>query len=179
MEDQVPFTAEGLPKFDALFDYPSRFAALASATQALAAAGARYQAQYAAAWWSSWLKHLTKQGGEALSNPFGFLDKGLQQANGALLELHHSDGFFESQRELVAAVSRFRNRHRDVAEAWQLLNQAPTQRDLDDVAASLYDLRREVRRLRRQVEASGKADMPEHAEPGRVMRTYPPEVANG
>jgi hypothetical protein len=164
-------TGEALPKFDAVFDYPQRIAALSSASQALAAAGARYQALYANAWWSSWFDHARDDGLGAITNVYGFVDEGLSQANKAVLELQNSDRFLACQRELVSSITRFRHRHRDVAEMWQLWSHAPTRRDVDEMAESLYELRREVRRLRRQVNKEGPV-----APAAKPLRQPEPEV---
>lgn len=150
-------TPETLPRLDSVFDYPYRLTALASAAQRLALADARCQTLYATAWWGSWTDYFSRHVGEALTDTYGFVDRGLEHVNRTLIELQHSARFLEAQRELVGSLTRFRQRHRSVMEVWQLWNQAPTQRDVDDLAESLHTLKREVRRLRRQVEAGAGA----------------------
>ncbi len=163
MDSDDPYGVDALPKLDAVFDYPQRLTALAGAARTLATAGARYQAQYATTWWSTWLDHAADRGVHAVVDVYGFLDSGLNKANRAILELQNSDPFLESQRELMGSLARFRNRHRELAEVWQTWNQAPTRRDVDEVAETLYELRREVRRLRRQVRQQPAAEAPEPA----------------
>lgn len=140
-----------LPKFDTVFDLHHRMLALAGTTQALAAHSVRHQALYARAWWTSWVEHSTTRGAEALSDPGKFVDSGLERANRAVLELQNSERFIDSQRQLVTAFTHFRTRHREVSESLQQLNHAPTTRDVDDLADSVHDLRRELRGLRRQL----------------------------
>lgn len=165
MDSDDPFGVDALPKFDAVFDFPRRLAALAGAAQGLATAGARYQSQYAAAWWSSWVDHSSTRSGDALLDLPGFLDAGFEQANRALLELQNSEPFLAAQRELVGSIARFRSRHRQVTEVVQAWNHTPTRRDLDEVTESLYDLRREVRRLRRRLAEAEAAPAPDVAPP--------------
>ena len=174
MDSDDPLGVDALPKLDALFDYHQRLTAFASATHHLTAAAARYQAQYATTWWSSWMDHAASRGIDALVDGYAFIDTGLDKANRALLDLQNSEPYLQSQRELVGSIARFRSRHREIAEVWQNWNQAPTRRDVDEVAETLYQLRREVRALRRQIKAQHP---PSHQS---TTRDYPaPEVANG
>lgn len=175
MDSDDPFGVDALPKFDAVFDFPQRLAALAGAAQTLVSAGARYQAHYAAAWWSSWMDHSSTRGANALLDPFGFVNAGFEQANRAILELQNSEAFLTCQRDLVGAIARFRTRHREVSEVVQSWNHAPTRRDLDEVAESLYDLRRQVRRLRRRLAEAEAA--PVTAAPAGAAPALPAERA--
>lgn len=144
------------PKLDAVFDYHEKMLALGAASQALASASARYQALTASTWWSTWMDYTRDNYGELMKDAFTFVDKGLAEANEAMLKLHHSDAFLATQRDFISNLTRFRQGQRDVAEIWQTWAYTPTQRDVDEMAETLYELRREVRRLRRQIAGADK-----------------------
>lgn len=168
---------DSMPRFDAVFDYHRKFSELAQASQALAFAGSRYQALGATTWWSAWMDFSRDNFSrdkvtDAAEDPFAFVDKGLTRANKAMLELHHSDDFLAAQRELMNSMTRFRMSHKNIAELWQVWNHAPRLSDMDDLSETLYELRREVRRLRRQV-----ARTPASSEEPRVAESSLKEVS--
>lgn len=168
MDSGDPLGVDASPKLDALFDYNRRLTALAGAAQILAAAATSYQAQYATTWWSSWMDHTATRGLDALLDVYAFVGTGLEKANRAMVDLQNSESYLESQRQLVGSIARFRTQHREIAEVWQTWNHAPTRRDVDEIAGTLYELRREVRKLRRQIQ---ELEQPRREEPVQDYRT--------
>ncbi len=140
------------PKFDSLFDYQHKVVELAASSQALATASAGYQMLNAATWWQSWMDYAAET--EGVASPVEYIDRGLARANDAIVQFQHSPEFQDAQRDLVKSFAEFRRRHKEVAEIWQEINHAPTQQDIDDLSETVYELRRELRRLRSELNAS-------------------------
>jgi len=81
------------------------------------------------------------------------LDAWLKAANAELLETQHRADFMDAQKRLMRASVVIRARQRDLAEAWGEAYQMPTRTEVDDMAKMFHELRREVRKLKREVAA--------------------------
>jgi hypothetical protein len=81
-------------------------------------------------------------------------------ANRELLALQRSDSFLRSQRELIRTSTELRLAQQELVEHFGKQYGFPTRTELDDVHRSLTEMRREMRRLRRQVADSNAAPKP-------------------
>ena len=141
------------PKFDTLFDYQDKFSDLATATSDMALAGSKYQMLNMSHFWSSWMDHSTKQVAEGISDFFTYMDEGFAKANQDMIELQNSEEFLAAQKSLVTSLAKFRHSQKEVAEVFQTWSFTPKQSDVEELTKTVYELRREVRRLRNQQNA--------------------------
>ncbi|MGI9366570.1 MAG: poly(R)-hydroxyalkanoic acid synthase subunit PhaE [Rhizobiaceae bacterium] len=81
------------------------------------------------------------------------LDAWLKAANDELLETQRTPEFMDAQRRLMRAGVEIKARQRDTAEAWSDSWQMPTRTEVDDLAKIVHELRREVRKLKRELAA--------------------------
>jgi hypothetical protein len=81
----------------------------------------------------------------------GALDAWLKAANAELLETQRSSEFMDAQRRLLRASVEIKARQREIAESWSEIYQMPTRTEVDDLAKIIHELRREVRKLKREV----------------------------
>lgn len=81
------------------------------------------------------------------------LDAWLKAANEELLETQRTPEFMDAQRRLMRAGVEIKARQRETAETWCDNWQMPTRTEVDDVAKIVHELRREVRKLKREVAA--------------------------
>ncbi|MFD0917396.1 poly(R)-hydroxyalkanoic acid synthase subunit PhaE [Pseudahrensia aquimaris] len=81
------------------------------------------------------------------------LDAWLAAANAELLETQRSKEFMEAQRGMLRASMEIKARQKDMAEAWSEAYQIPTRTEVDDLTKIVHELRREVRKLKREVSA--------------------------
>lgn len=79
------------------------------------------------------------------------LDAWLAAANAELLETQRSQRFMDAQRRMMRASVEIKARQRDVAEAWSETYQIPTRTEVDDLTKIVHELRREVRKLKRDL----------------------------
>ncbi len=93
--------------------------------------------------------------GKPLNSSREVLDEWIATANDALLEMHRSPEFLEAQRRMTRAAADYRIQERSIAEAFCEIHHIPTRTEMDEVQRTVYELRRELRALRRGTAASG------------------------
>lgn len=84
-------------------------------------------------------------------NVAGSLDAWVKTANEELMDTQASDEFMEAQRALIRAGNGLKQRQAKVAEAWSDAYQMPTRSEVDDLAKTVTELKREVRALKRKL----------------------------
>ena len=77
----------------------------------------------------------------------------LETANDELLKTQHSQIFMDAQKRLLRAQMTIKARQKDMAENWSAAFQMPTRTEVDDMAEMIYELRKEVRKLKREMAA--------------------------
>jgi hypothetical protein len=125
---------------------------------------AAYQAIVQAAW-----RRAVQRFIDALNDPKAppvksgreFLDLWIATANACLLEMHRSQEFLEAQRKMTRSATDYRLQEREIAEAFCAMHHIPTRTEMDEVQRAVYELRRELRALRRNDE-------------GKLARPAPP-----
>lgn len=105
------------------------------------------------AWTRAYQKYSENHSLEDLQsgNVKGALDAWLKFANDELLETQKSQNFMDAQRRLLRASMEVKARQRDMAEAWSEAYQMPTRTEVDDLTKIIHELRREVRKLKREI----------------------------
>ncbi len=73
-------------------------------------------------------------------------DQGLEQ-------VFRSAPYLEAQRNFVNAAMQYRLRERDIYETFAQLSHVPTRTEVDEAHRNIYELRREVRALKKQLKA--------------------------
>jgi hypothetical protein len=70
-------------------------------------------------------------------------------ANDTLTETHRTPEFLEAQRRLTRSSTECRLAEREIMEAYCEMHHIPTRTEVDELARSVYELRRELRALKR------------------------------
>ena len=76
-------------------------------------------------------------------------DLWIEVANDALIETHRTPEFLEAQRRLTRSSTECRLAEREIAEAYCEIHHIPTRTEVDELARTVYELRKEVRALKR------------------------------
>jgi len=84
----------------------------------------------------------------------------LEIANDELLRTQLSDDFLSAQRDLLRASIDFRARQHEFIEEFCEANAMPTRTEVDDLHRTVTELQREMRALRRELEARKTAPRP-------------------
>lgn len=81
------------------------------------------------------------------------LDLWIKISNDVLIEAHRSDEFLEAQRRMTRSATEYRLAEREVAEVFCELHHVPTRTEVDEVQRIVCELRREMRALKRELNA--------------------------
>ncbi len=85
------------------------------------------------------------------------LDGWLKAANEELLETQRTPAFMDAQRRMLRASMEIKARQRDIAESWSEVYQIPTRSEVDDLTKIVHELRRELRKVKRELAAVKEA----------------------
>jgi len=79
------------------------------------------------------------------------LNAWLSAANAELLNVQRSPDYLDAQKRMIRASTEIKARQKEVAESWSEHWQMPTRTELDDLTKTVHELRREVRKLKREL----------------------------
>jgi len=97
-------------------------------------------------------------GGEPIRTWRELADLWIGIANETLTETHRTPEFLEAQRRLTRSSTECRLAEREIMEAYCEMHHIPTRTEVDELARSVYELRRELRASKRESrEASAPA----------------------
>lgn len=91
-------------------------------------------------------------------NPDKAMNAWLAAANHELLDTQRSPEFMDAQRRMVRSSTEIKARQKDLAEAWSEMYQMPTRTEVDDLIKTVHELRRELRKVKREVAAMKAGD---------------------
>ncbi|WP_170766429.1 poly(R)-hydroxyalkanoic acid synthase subunit PhaE [Ruegeria lacuscaerulensis] len=107
---------------------------------------------------SAWTRAFEKFSEEMLGNtdlwkqgPGAVLNQWLSVANDELIATQRTQRFLDAQRKLLRAGINYRLRERDLIEEWCETHSIPTRTEVDDLHKTVYQLRHEVRSLKKQL----------------------------
>lgn len=107
------------------------------------------------------------QVGKSLENSRQLLDLWVEVADARFLDLFHSSAYATAQATLVNSNMALRQQQRELLEIWLRQHDLPTRSDLDEAHRSIYELRKEVKALKKQLTALERPS----ASPGPVVST--------
>ena len=124
-------------------------------------AGQHYQEVISAAWLRAY-NHFSEEFMDNLQqedNPGSeeMLKRWLKIADGELVNTLRSDEFLEAQREFFAAGSNYRLKYLEFVDMWCESHGIPTRSEVDDLHRIIYQLRRDVRALQKEIKGKGKS----------------------
>jgi hypothetical protein len=85
------------------------------------------------------------------------LQRWLKIADEELVATLRSPEFLAAQKDLFATGTAYKLKYREFAEMWCEAHTIPTRSEVDDLHKLIYELRREVRTLKRKIETRDKA----------------------
>ena len=91
-------------------------------------------------------------------DPDAAMNAWLDAANHELLETQRSGEYLDAQRRMIRSSMEIKARQKDIAEAWSEMYQMPTRTEIDDLTKIVHELRRELRKVKREL-ASLKAGL--------------------
>lgn len=115
-----------------------------------------YQRSLTEAWSEAFRKMTEKmegmvKEGRRFENPRELMDLWVKVGDEVFTELFHTERFSQLQAEMMNAAHRVRRGRRELAEMMLRSNDLPTTSDVEAAHKAIYELRKEVRGLRREL----------------------------
>jgi len=162
-EDMVAQMAQG-PSLATLWDWDRKALRIYSAGLTLRQAAATYQEITDRAWQEAYKKFVaalsapTENEKEVVHTWREGIELWFSVANRTLLETQRSAEFLEAQRKLLRAAMEYRLQLRQMAEDFCDMYQIPGRTEVDELARTVHELRRELRALKRQAPSNLASD---------------------
>lgn len=100
------------------------------------------------------------QKGETISDQRHLLRIWVDVADEVFIELFHSEAYAAAQSAYVNSNMTVRRQQRELLEVWLRNNDMPTRSDLDEAHHQIYQLRKEVKALKKHMAANTAQDQP-------------------
>ncbi len=137
---------------DMLFGADRKAMAFMDAIMKLAGTSSELNGVMGQAWVEAYQRYSTTDvHKDELADVMSAVNAWFNYANDALLHCQRTQEFLEAQRNYVKASTECRNRYRELMEVLQEQHQMPTRSEVDDLSQTVYELRKEVRALKRQL----------------------------
>jgi polyhydroxyalkanoate synthase subunit PhaE len=158
MDETLQRMAEG-PRLSDMWNVERRFLAVFNAWLAMRRRTFEHNTVMLDAWTraaGTFARELNQRAdkGEKLASWREMLALWVETANTTLLETQRSERYLQSQRDLLKGSTDLRLAQRELAEYYSEMFGYPTRAELDDVHKTVTELRRELRALRRERDAS-------------------------
>ena len=160
---EQPFeTILGLPRLADVPDLDRKLLGLLQNWAAMTQRSAEYGSIVAQVWMKAYADFLpalqrSAAEGKAVSGGRELLDRWTATVNERLLKAQRSPDFLEAQRRLLDSLLKSRAAEHELVEIGAKAMDLPTRSEMDDVHKTLHELKREVRRLKRQLAAAEEA----------------------
>lgn len=117
-----------------------------------------YQVMLADAWTHAFEKMMRQmleaaEQGEQIDSVRTFLNQWSNTADSVFLEVFRSDDYIELQGKLVNTMMAYRQQQREISEEMLRVLDLPTRSEIDEAHRRIYELRREIKSLKKQVAA--------------------------
>lgn len=160
VEEMLQRMAEG-PRLADLWNVERKYAALFRAWLALRRCSLEHNGVVLQAWLEAGRRFAERFGavpkdGASLS-PKQALALWIETANQVILESQRSENFLKTQSALLEASTGLRQAQAELAEYYGTMFGLPTRSELDDVYRTVTELKRELRRARRQARTAEPA----------------------
>jgi class III poly(R)-hydroxyalkanoic acid synthase PhaE subunit len=158
LDDMIGRMSQG-PNFATLWDWDRQALRVHSAGLGLKQAATAYQGVIDRAWQEAYKRFMAEFSKPAEDDKKAIktwregIELWFSIANQTLLEAHRSSEFLEAQRNLLRAAMDYRLQLRAVAEDLCETFQIPGRTEVDELARTVHDLRREVRALKRRLDS--------------------------
>lgn len=143
------------PTFASKPELQIKMAKLQQLAQQRSQDSAAYHAVVLSAWQQAverFMKQLADPQAQRVESFRALIDRWVEVANEALLEVHRSAQFLDAQRRVTRSATEYRLLEREIAEAYCEVAHIPTRSEMDEMQRRMIELRREVRSLRRRLD---------------------------
>ncbi len=152
--DQVFKRLLDVPDFADFGVFEKKFMRINQDWHEMHSASTEYQAVIFKTWseaFSLFTEEFTEKQKSSPLQPKDMLNNWLNTANDFLVDMQRSDEFLNAQKKLLKASTEYKIKQKNIIEEWCEVMSMPTRSEIDDLHRTVYQLRREVRTLKRQL----------------------------
>lgn len=148
-----------VPDFADIGVYEKKFLHINKAWQDCQTASTDYHAILSSTWAEAFKEYTSQLSSEVDAKslqPKELLKQWMNVANDLLIQMQRSDAFLDAQNKLVEANTKLKLQQKEMTASWCEAMMIPSRDEIDDLHQIIYDLRRQVRSLQRQVDREQK-----------------------
>ena len=138
-----------MPKFDALMGFDLKVKDFAVAATNLSIAASELQMLFLKIWAEAYEQY--RPSSQNSSSTKGAVNSWLDNANQIVLQFQQSEEYLEAKKKYATSLSSFQATYKKLVETYQENNHIPTQAEFDDLSNSVYQLKKELRMVKKEM----------------------------
>ena len=138
-----------MPKFDALMGFDLKVKDFAVAATNLSIAATELQMLFLKIWAEAYEQY--RPSSQDSSSTKGAVNSWLDNANQIVLQFQQSEEYLEAKKKYATSLSSFQAAYKKLVETYQENNHIPTQAEFDDLSNSVYQLKKELRMVKKEM----------------------------
>ena len=140
-----------MPKFDALMGFDLKVKDFAVAATNLSIAATELQMLFLKIWAEAYEQY--RPNSQDSSSTEGSVNSWLDNANQIVMQFQQSEQYLEAKKKYATSLTSFQTAYKKLVEIYQENNHMPTQAEFDDLSNSVYQLKKELRLVKKEMKS--------------------------
>ena len=142
---------DSMPKFDALMGFDLKVKDFAVAATNLSIAATELQMLFLKIWAEAYEQY--RPNSQDSSSTEGSVNSWLDNANQIVMQFQQSEQYLEAKKKYATSLTSFPTAYKKLVEVYQENNHMPTQAEVDDLSNSVYQLKKELRLVKKEMKS--------------------------
>ena len=142
---------DSMPKFDALMGFDLKVKDFAVAATNLSIAATELQMLFLKIWAEAYEQY--RPSSQDSSSTEGSVNSWLDNANQIVMQFQQSEQYLEAKKKYANSLTSFQTAYKKLVEIYQENNHMPTQAEFDDLSNSVYQLKKELRLVKKEMKS--------------------------
>ena len=142
---------DSMPKFDALMGFDLKVKDFAVAATNLSIAATELQMLFLKIWAEAYEQY--RPSSQDSSSTEGSVNSWLDNANQIVMQFQQSEQYLEAKKKYATSLTSFQTAYKKLVEIYQENNHMPTQAEFDDLSNSVYQLKKELRLVKKEMKS--------------------------
>ena len=142
---------DSMPKFDALMGFDLKVKDFAVAATNLSIAATELQMLFLKIWAEAYEQY--RPNSQDSSSTEGSVNSWLDNANQIVMQFQQSEQYLEAKKKYATSLTSFQTAYKKLVEIYQENNHMPTQAEFDDLSNSVYQLKKELRLVKKEMKS--------------------------
>lgn len=152
-----PTALDHPPVFEDLLGMNRKLLSLGESLSTLIQEMLQYQAFIAPAVYDIWQRYILDSNTNSPNSVEEAWDNWFAFANDEMVQLQHSDAYLDANQRLGRAITQFKATQRKLTDYLLTRMDMPSQQEVDNLGRTLFELKREVRKLKEQIKSMREA----------------------